>query len=165
MRCITCGERMRLVERVPDNTMFVSGYEHHTSECLSCGETERRLVFRRSDEPFQEELPTAPECDAAPSETALLVPTEPQPDGLALRAAVLAPPRRLGEFRPLAAPQRTLSGRRTDIESLRARLDDLRQRAELSDQKAMSAKRDEEKRKRFVEFWDGLVPPKLSAQT
>jgi hypothetical protein len=29
----------------------------------------------------------------------------------------------------------------------------------------MAAKRDEEKRKRFVEFWDGLVPPKLSAQT
>jgi hypothetical protein len=165
MRCITCGDRMRLVERVPDNTMFVSGYEHHTSECLSCGETERRLVFRRSDEPLQEELPTAPECDEALSETALLVPTEPQPDGLALRAVVLAPPRRLEEFRPLAAPQRTLSGRRTDIESLRARLDDLRQRAELSGQKAMAAKRDEEERKRFVEFWDGLVPPKLSAQT
>jgi hypothetical protein len=155
---------MRLVERVPDNTMFVSGYEHHTSECLSCGETERRLVFRRSDEPLQEELPTAPECDEAPSETALLVPTEPQPDGLALRAAFLASPRRQGEFRPLAAPQRTLSGSRTDIESLRARLDDLRQRAELSDQKAMAAKRDEEERKLFVEFWDGLVPPKLSSQ-
>jgi hypothetical protein len=163
MRCITCGERMRLAERVPDNTMFVSGYEHHTSECLSCGETERRLVFRRSDEPLQEELPTAPECDEAPSETAL--PVEPQPDGLALRAAVLAPSRRLGEFRPPAAPQRTVSDRRTDIESLRARLDDLRQRAELSGKKAMAAKRDEEERKRFVEFWDRLVPPKLSAQT
>jgi hypothetical protein len=159
MRCITCGERMRLVERVPDNTMFVSGYEHHTSECLSCGETERRLVFRRSDEPLPEEPPTPPtnELKEPPSTTAALAIAEPQ-------AGRLTQPRQLAKFQPLAAPQRPLRGPRTDIDSLRARLDDLRQRAELPDRKARAAKRDEEERKRFVDFWDGLVPPKLSAQ-
>jgi hypothetical protein len=137
MRCITCGDRMRLVERVPDNTMFVSGYEHHTSVCLTCGETERRLVFRRSDEPLPEEPPTPPtnELKEPPSTTAALAVAEPEAGGL-------TQPRR----------------------SLRARLDDLRQRVALSDQKAIAAKRDEEERKRFIDFWDGLVPTKLSAQ-
>jgi hypothetical protein len=39
---------MRLVQVVGDDTMMVPGYEHHTFECSTCGEVERRLVFRRS---------------------------------------------------------------------------------------------------------------------
>jgi hypothetical protein len=162
MRCITCGERMRLVERVPDDTMFVSGYEHHMSECLGCGETERRLVFRRSDEPsLQEELRT-PDCDEAPS-AAPLVPAEPQPDGLALRAVGPEKPQRLARSQRLSEPQGAVPT--MDIDSLRARLDNLRQRAELSDKKTRAAKREEEERRRFVDFWDGLLPSKLSAQS
>jgi hypothetical protein len=159
MRCITCGERMRLVERVPDDTMFVSGYEHHTSECHGCGETERRLVFRRSNEPSQEEMRT-PDCDEAPS-AAPLVPAEPQLDGLALRVVVQGEPQRLARFQRLSEPQRPVP--KTD--SLRARLDNLRQRAELSDKKTRATKREEEERRRFVDFWDNLLPSKLPARS
>jgi len=45
MRCMACGAEMRLTQVVRDNTM--SGYERHSLHCACCGETERRLVFRR----------------------------------------------------------------------------------------------------------------------
>ena len=47
MRCVPCGAEMRLVRVVGDDTMMVPGYEHHTFECSTCGEVERRLVFNR----------------------------------------------------------------------------------------------------------------------
>src|ERR1700680_4456981 len=47
MRCIGCGEEMRLVQAVADHTMMVPGYEHQTLECPGCHEVERRLVFAR----------------------------------------------------------------------------------------------------------------------
>src|SRR5215470_8216856 len=54
MLCVSCGKRMRLVWAVPDDTMIVPGYENHILECVGCGETERRLVFRHASEPWTE---------------------------------------------------------------------------------------------------------------
>jgi hypothetical protein len=51
MRCMACGEEMRLVQVVPDDTMPVPGYEHHTLACPGCHDVERRLVFSRDLEP------------------------------------------------------------------------------------------------------------------
>jgi hypothetical protein len=50
---------MELVQVVPDSTMMVAGYEHHTLRCAGCGEVERRLIFK-SAKPFTSEAgPTA----------------------------------------------------------------------------------------------------------
>jgi hypothetical protein len=64
MLCISCGAEMRLVQVQPDDTMMVTGYEHQTFLCLGCGETERRLTFRREPTPQPGE-PT-PSDQAAP---------------------------------------------------------------------------------------------------
>ena len=64
MLCISCGAKMRLVRVQPDDTMMVTGYEHQTFECSSCGETERRLTFTR--EPTPQPGQPAPIDEAAP---------------------------------------------------------------------------------------------------
>jgi hypothetical protein len=51
MLCIACGAEMRLMQAVPDTTMMVTGYEHHTLQCTGCNEIERRLVFTREKTP------------------------------------------------------------------------------------------------------------------
>ena len=51
MLCIACGAEMRLVQAVPDTTMMVTGYEHHTLQCTGCNDIERRLVFTREKTP------------------------------------------------------------------------------------------------------------------
>jgi hypothetical protein len=38
---------MYVTQVVQDDTMPVPGFEHHTLECLECGNIERRLVFTR----------------------------------------------------------------------------------------------------------------------
>jgi hypothetical protein len=38
---------MILVKAVPDDTMAVAGFEHHTFMCSACGDSERRLVFSK----------------------------------------------------------------------------------------------------------------------
>ena len=45
MRCMVCGTEMRLTQSVPDETMLVPGFEHHTLVCPSCQDEEQRLVF------------------------------------------------------------------------------------------------------------------------
>jgi hypothetical protein len=45
MRCVSCGEVMRLVQVSEDTTKIVSGYEQHTFECSGCREVEHRSVF------------------------------------------------------------------------------------------------------------------------
>ena len=47
MRCMVCGAEMRLTQSVPDETMLVPGFEHHTLVCPSCQDEEQRLVFVR----------------------------------------------------------------------------------------------------------------------
>jgi hypothetical protein len=73
MRCIGCGEEMRLARAVPDHTMMVAGYEHQTLECPACNAVERRLVFARPIGPLAVEpmgLPTdAPSTTAAPEQS------------------------------------------------------------------------------------------------
>ena len=48
MRCMACAMEMRLVRRVPDQGMMVSGNELHTFECPGCGSREQRLVLVRT---------------------------------------------------------------------------------------------------------------------
>jgi hypothetical protein len=47
MRCLMCAAEMHVTQVVQDDTMPVPGFEHHTLECLECGNIERRLVFTR----------------------------------------------------------------------------------------------------------------------
>jgi hypothetical protein len=47
MRCLMCAAEMYVTQVVQDDTMPVPGFEHHTLECLECGDIERRLVFTR----------------------------------------------------------------------------------------------------------------------
>jgi hypothetical protein len=44
---MACGAEMRLMSAVPDETLMVPGYEHHTLQCMGCNDIERRLVFNR----------------------------------------------------------------------------------------------------------------------
>jgi len=45
MRCMLCGEEMRLVRAVRDEPMLVPGFEYHILSCPSCHDEETRLVF------------------------------------------------------------------------------------------------------------------------
>jgi hypothetical protein len=47
MRCLACGIEMQLVSVVPDETVQVPGYAHHSFECPACHDTEIRLLFGR----------------------------------------------------------------------------------------------------------------------
>jgi hypothetical protein len=47
MRCMACGAEMILMNVVPDDTMTVPGFEHHTFRCSDCHDVERRLVFTK----------------------------------------------------------------------------------------------------------------------
>lgn len=48
MRCMACAMEMRLVRRVPDQSMMATGNELHTFECPGCGSREQRLVLVRT---------------------------------------------------------------------------------------------------------------------
>ena len=59
MCCVACAAEMRLVGRVPDQSMMVTGHELHTLECPGCGSREQRLVSaRRIDEMHVERMQT-----------------------------------------------------------------------------------------------------------
>jgi hypothetical protein len=47
MRCMACGAEMILMNVVPDDTMAVPGFEHHTFVCSDSHDVERRLVFAK----------------------------------------------------------------------------------------------------------------------
>jgi hypothetical protein len=42
---------MILMKSVPDDTMAVAGFEHHTFMCSGCNDVERRLIFRKCNNP------------------------------------------------------------------------------------------------------------------
>ena len=42
---------MILMKAVPDDTMAVAGFEHHTFMCSGCNDVERRLIFSKAGEP------------------------------------------------------------------------------------------------------------------
>ena len=47
MRCSACGAELILTNVVPDNTMGVRGFEHHSFICSACHVTEHRVLFMR----------------------------------------------------------------------------------------------------------------------
>ena len=47
MRCAGCGAEVILTNVVPENTVAVPGFEHHTFVCSGCHSTVRRVVFMR----------------------------------------------------------------------------------------------------------------------
>jgi hypothetical protein len=52
MRCLLCNAEMTLMNVVHDDTILVTGFEHHTFICSSCHDVEQRLVFVRAEEPI-----------------------------------------------------------------------------------------------------------------
>src|ERR1700730_13759795 len=124
MRCLVCDTEMRLAEVVPDDTMLVPGYEHHTFRCPQCGDEERRLVFVRAGESRGvEPVPSASEPPALqPDEPAAPAKREPQLAGPVSAAAPVEtrPARRMPLFALPAALTRRLSKLVTTIGSLPA---------------------------------------------
>jgi hypothetical protein len=55
---------MMLMQSVRDDTMAVSGFEHHTFMCSDCHDVERRLVFVK---PAEQADPEPVTLNAAPS--------------------------------------------------------------------------------------------------
>jgi hypothetical protein len=51
MRCMACGEEMRLIQAVADDSMAVPGFEQHVYRCPGCNDTEQRLAFVHPDDP------------------------------------------------------------------------------------------------------------------
>jgi hypothetical protein len=47
MRCAACDAELILTNVVPENTLAVRGFEHHTFICSGCHITVRRIVFTR----------------------------------------------------------------------------------------------------------------------
>jgi hypothetical protein len=88
MRCFACGEKMRVVEVVPDDTMLVHGYEYHTLECPGCHEVERRLQFTREVERVEPPpLPSEPDQD----QPVTALSTVAIPAGVAAPSTAVAP--------------------------------------------------------------------------
>ncbi|MET0634178.1 MAG: hypothetical protein ABWY47_21255 [Xanthobacteraceae bacterium] len=108
MRCMACGAEMALMNVVQDDTMAVSGFEHHTFMCSGCGDVEQRLVFAKPGEPSSSNA--ASPVLAKPAEP---LPSDAPPPVVAKRAEPLpvhaAPPISpvpavRGERAPAAAP-------------------------------------------------------------
>ena len=54
MHCRACDAELILTNVVPDKTVSVSGFEHHTFICSACHRTVRRVAFTkhgREEEP------------------------------------------------------------------------------------------------------------------
>lgn len=47
MRCSACDAELTLTNVVPDQTVAMRGFEHHTYVCSSCHSIERKGVFTR----------------------------------------------------------------------------------------------------------------------
>jgi hypothetical protein len=68
---MACGAEMILMNVVPDDTMTVPGFEHHTFRCSDCHDVERRLMFtKRGRESDTEPIPVhkAPPIVPMPNE-------------------------------------------------------------------------------------------------
>jgi hypothetical protein len=70
MRCMLCGEEMRLVRTVRDEATLVPGFEHHILSCPSCHDEETRLVFIEQPAPLSPPAETG-EINADPPEAGL----------------------------------------------------------------------------------------------
>jgi hypothetical protein len=83
MRCMLCGAEMSLTQSVPDETMLVPGFEHHTLVCPSCHDEEQRLVFVHHSAPLS--LPVEAESGGSDIADATL---QPANEGTAVDNAV-----------------------------------------------------------------------------
>jgi hypothetical protein len=108
MRCMACGAEMALMNVVQDDTMAVSGFEHHTFMCSGCGDVEQRLVFAKPGEPSSSNAASpvlAKPAEPLPSDApppVLAKPAEPLP---VHAAPPISPvPAVRGERAPAAAP-------------------------------------------------------------
>jgi hypothetical protein len=57
MHCTACDAELILTNVVPEDTVVVHGFEHHTFSCSGCHSTLRRVVFTRHG---REEAPKPP---------------------------------------------------------------------------------------------------------
>jgi hypothetical protein len=89
MRCMACGAEMALMNVVPDDTMAVSGFEHHTFMCSGCGDVEQRLVFAKPGEPSPAPVPAKPADPPLPLHAA--PPISPVPGARTPAAAPIPP--------------------------------------------------------------------------
>jgi hypothetical protein len=108
MRCMACGAEMVLMNVVQDDTMAVSGFEHHTFMCSGCGDVEQRLVFAKPGEPSSSHAASpvlAKPAEPLPSDApppVVAKPAEPLP---VHAAPPISPvPAVRGEKAPAAAP-------------------------------------------------------------
>jgi hypothetical protein len=178
MLCVACGQKMRLVQAIPDDDMLVPGYEHHILDCPGCGETERRLVFRPAAEALTKPWTEAPATqpvngrNEVANDVANEAPCADAPDlavdlaaDLAVDLAVVEPTASTPTLQPgrSAEPEQPSGHWQHRIENVRARLDDLRKRAELANQEARAAEQDEKARERFTEFWEDLATRRPSS--
>jgi hypothetical protein len=115
---MACGEEMRLVQVVPDDTMPVPGYEHHTLACPGCHDVERRLVFSRDLEPIPFEPRPLPPAALRAEATA----------GRAARSSVEIPPDAVMASSGITAPSwaRAVDRLRNQQSSLQARQADVK---------------------------------------
>jgi hypothetical protein len=61
MRCMACDAEMILMRVVPDDTLGVAGFEHHTFMCSACHDVQRLRVFtRHGRESAAEPMPVIP---------------------------------------------------------------------------------------------------------
>jgi len=119
MRCMACGEEMRLVQVVPDDTMPVPGYEHHTLACPGCHDVERRLVFSRDLEPVPFEprpLPSAALRAEAAAGRAARSSVEIPPDAVMASSSITVPSWARAVDR-LRNQQSSLQARQADVKA------------------------------------------------
>jgi len=62
---MACGEEMRLIQAVADDTMAVPGFEQHLYRCPGCHDTERRLAFVHPDDPAPRRVEPLGETDGS----------------------------------------------------------------------------------------------------
>jgi hypothetical protein len=94
MRCMACGEIMRLVQAVADQSMAVPGFEQHLFRCPGCNDTEQRLVFVHPDDTAPRRVEPIGEADlpgVTLQPTAQAVPGEHDAPPVAPPAAAAAP--------------------------------------------------------------------------
>jgi hypothetical protein len=75
---MACGEEMRLIQAVADDTMAVPGFEQHLYRCPGCHDTERRLAFVHPDDPAPRRVaPVEADASEADASDVTLAPAAP----------------------------------------------------------------------------------------
>jgi hypothetical protein len=140
---MACGEEMRLVQAVADQTMAVPGFEQHLFRCPGCHDTERRLVFIHPDDPAPRVQPISeadlaavslqpepaspgehdapPVAQATPDEAAQATPAEPAEPPAPSRARLRLERKLASKGDPADAEQRPSAAWQQSVERHRTR--------------------------------------------